>query len=337
MLCVAMLAAFLAAAWAPAPANAAAKGGPILLMGIDAEDGGPGSHGPVSVYGDVVDSVMLQSSNGGSGILVVGGGKSSGDDVTSFWNAVAADAGDNVTYVNGASAISSQSFSGFAMIAVVSDEGNTFDGGLTQAESDALAARKGAIKSFVNGGGGLLGFASSSLTNPYGYLGDVGSFSFNFEDYEDITATAEGTDVGITDDLDICCWHDEYDAFPSYLEVLATNPVTGKAAAIGGADVVVGPNTKPEITNVRPTGSTRDHTPKIGATVLDAQSTLKKKNITLFVEGKRINRSKLDYNGTSGSLEYNSSRLNSGKTSVKIVAKDPEGLKAAKSWSFKIR
>ncbi len=265
-------------------------------------------------------------------------GPSSGDNVTSFWNAVAADAGDNVTYVNGASAISSQSFSGFAMIAVVSDEGNTFDGGLTQAESDALAARKGAIKSFVNGGGGLLGFASSSLTNPYGYLGDVGSFSFNFPaQYSDITATAAGSAVGITDDLDICCWHDEYTAFPSFLEVLATNPATGEAAAVGGADVVVGPNTKPKITDMRPTGRISDHTPKIGATVLDAQSTLKKKNITLFVEGNRINRTKLDYNSTSGNLTYNSTRLPSGEISVRVVAKDPEGLKASERWSFRIR
>src|SRR5215207_9969423 len=36
----------------------AAVGGPVVIMGIDAEDGGPGAHGPITVYEDIVNSVL---------------------------------------------------------------------------------------------------------------------------------------------------------------------------------------------------------------------------------------------------------------------------------------
>ncbi|MCH8164942.1 MAG: hypothetical protein IH889_04970 [Planctomycetes bacterium] len=52
--------------------------GPLVLMGIDAEDGGPGAHGPISVYESVLTNGSLTGildnvTNGGSGILVIGG------------------------------------------------------------------------------------------------------------------------------------------------------------------------------------------------------------------------------------------------------------------------
>ena len=79
-----------------APARAA-TGGPVVLMGIDAEDGGPGGHGPNSIYQDVVNNTLSQATNGGSGILVVGGGKDPSDNVTQFWNAI--DAGTTECYL----------------------------------------------------------------------------------------------------------------------------------------------------------------------------------------------------------------------------------------------
>ncbi|MDP9475914.1 MAG: hypothetical protein M3R38_09545 [Actinomycetota bacterium] len=256
-LVVALLAAALAVgslgALSAGPAGAA-SGGPVVLMGIDAEDGGPGGHGPNGVYQDVVNNTLSQATNGGSGILVVGGGKNQFDNVTQFWNAVDAGTPESVTYVNGAANIQAQSFSGFKMIAVVSDESNTPSGGLTQAENDDLAARQPDIAAFVNGGGALLGFSSSGFANPYAYLGGVGAFSFGFPpQYSDVTPTAEGLAVGITDDLDVCCWHDEYTAFPSFLKVLATNAATGNAAAVGGANVVVAPLEKEVPVDVKPT------------------------------------------------------------------------------------
>lgn len=218
-----------------APARAA-QGGPIVLMGIDAEDGGPGGHGPITVYVDVVNSILNSVTNGGNGILVLGGGDT---NITNYWNAISTNTGEPVTLVNGASNIQSQSFTGYAMLAVVSDENNTF-GGLTLAENTALGARKGDVAAFLNNGGGLLGFSSANFgSEAYPYLGDLGSFTFGSTDYDDITPTSDGTATGITDALDVCCWHDEFLTFPSFLKVLATNPSTGNAAAIGGANVVI--------------------------------------------------------------------------------------------------
>ncbi len=228
-------------------ANAQVSGGPVVLMGIDAEDGGVDGHGPITVYEAVVNSILGEVTNGGSGILVIGGGKAA-DDVGAFWSAIdAAIPAHSVTFVNGAGAIGTQSFAGFAMIGVVSTVAETPSGGLTQAENDALAARVGDVASFINGGGGLLGFSQSGFTNPYAYIGGLGAFSVNIDlGYSDITPTADGSAIGITDALDICCWHDTYLTFPSFLNVLATNndPADdgfGEPAAIGGAQVIILP------------------------------------------------------------------------------------------------
>ena len=221
-------------------------GGPVVLMGIDAEDGGPGAHGPITVYESVLTNgsntgILDNVTNGGSGILVIGGGKSAFDGPTTFWNQIATDLSVTVTFVNGATNITNQSFAGFAMIVVGSDVFNTPSGGLTSAENTALTGRASAIANFVNGGGGLLGFASSGFgTAAYGYLGFVGTFIVNFPaQYADITPTTAGLNIGITNALDVCCWHDEYITFPSFLGILATNATTttGNAAAIGGAQV----------------------------------------------------------------------------------------------------
>jgi len=219
--------------------------GPIVLMGIDAEDNGPGSHGPISVYESVITNgsntgVLNNVTNGGAGILVIGGGKAS-DAVTAFWNQINADLGPGlVTYVNGAANITSQSFAGFAMLAVVSDQFNTPSGGLTNAENDALTLRSADVANFINGGGGLLGFSSCALNSPYGYLGSIGGVTcVTPPQFSDITPTPAGAATGISNALDVCCWHDEYSVFPGFLGVLATNSATGGACAIGGQQVVI--------------------------------------------------------------------------------------------------
>jgi hypothetical protein len=205
-------------------------------MGIDGEDGGIGGHGPISVYQAVARDILSKVRNGGSGILVIGGGKNSSDQVTTWWNAIGSGIGQSVTYVNG-SAIGSRSFAGFAIIAVASDEYNT-SWGLTQAENNTFAARQADVAAHVNNGGGLFGLASD-FSNPYAYLAGVGSFTFSTGlSYSDITPTAAGSAIGITNALDICCWHDEYARFPNFLGVLATYP-GGGAAAIGGANVFI--------------------------------------------------------------------------------------------------
>ena len=214
--------------------------GPVVLMGIDAEDFGHPA--PVN-YVTVMGTVYTNASNGGSGTLVIGGGKNLADDVTTFWNALSGTIGP-ITYVNGATNISNVSFAGYRMIGVVSDQFNTFGGGLTNAENEALTARAAAIAAFVNGGGGLLGFSSVQLTSPYGYLGAIGAFTFGSVGDDDITPTAQGLSVGVTDNLDGCCWHDSYLTFPSFLNVLAVYPQTlgQPAAVIGGQQVIIASN-----------------------------------------------------------------------------------------------
>ncbi|MBI4234124.1 MAG: hypothetical protein HY686_06770 [Chloroflexi bacterium] len=250
----AVVATLLAAAWlavgsGPAPVKAV-SGGPVVLMGIDAEDGGPGGHGPIANYVSVVNSLLGQATNGGSGIVVFGCGKSAFDGPTTFWNAISTGTGASVTCVNGAANVGSQSLAGFEVVAVVSDEFNTGNG-LTNAENGALSPRASDIAAFVNGGGGLLGFSSDfcvyGTTACYGYLGQVGTFTVTVGlGYSDIAPTPAGAAIGITDALDICCWHDVYNSYPPFLNLLATDNEAfsagfGQAAAIGGAQVVLQP------------------------------------------------------------------------------------------------
>ncbi len=226
-------------------ASTAFAQGPLVLMGIDAEDGGPGGHGPISSYLSVITNanttgILDNVSNGGSGILVIGGGKDPNDDVTEFWDEMDNLLGGGVvTYVNGAS-VAGQTFAGFAMLAIVSDVDNTSSGGLTNSEMSQLAARAGDIANHINGGGGLLGFSSNELAQPYAYLAAVGAFTFNSPpQFDDITPTAEGLAIGITNLLDVCCWHDEYVTFPGFLDVLAVNAATSTPCAIGGLNVII--------------------------------------------------------------------------------------------------
>ncbi|GAB3018677.1 hypothetical protein GCM10025298_02340 [Natronobiforma cellulositropha] len=221
-------------------------GGPVVLMGIDAEDGGIGGHGPIEVYADVVDSVLEAVTNGGQGILVVG---ESGmpNTVFQFWQEIRLLTGEPVSYVGGADDIETVDFDGYAMLAVVSSEYEMFQTGpgvpagegLTEAENEAFTARVAEVADHVNAGGGLLGFSQSGLSSQFGYLADIGDFETQGGlGYNTIEPTDEGAEIGITTDLNVCCWHDLFLAFPDFLDVLAYNP-SGDAAAIGGVQVVV--------------------------------------------------------------------------------------------------
>src|SRR5688572_29246945 len=158
-------------------------GGPLVLMGIDAEDHwrsgmngtDSGQHGPIENYVIVVQSVLAKVTNErDDGILVIGGGKSPTDDVTTFWRHIAADVGQPITFVNGAAAISRINFGHYTMIAVASDAMNTPSGGLTEEENQALTHRQFDVARFINDGGGLVGFSSDfTASDPYGYIGGI--------------------------------------------------------------------------------------------------------------------------------------------------------------------
>jgi hypothetical protein len=191
-----------------------------------------------------VNAILGNVLNGGNGILVIGGGKfpSDPDDVTGFWNAIgAAIPSQPVTFVNDDAtpgSIAARSFAGFALIVVVSSDVETPDGGLTAAENTALVGRSSDIAAFVDAGGGVLGFTQSGIASPYLYLGGIGGFvATTGLNYQNITATAEGNAVGITDALDVCCWHDEFTSYPPFLMPLATNATSGNVVAVGGSRV----------------------------------------------------------------------------------------------------
>ncbi|MEX0665011.1 MAG: hypothetical protein WD598_09630 [Acidimicrobiia bacterium] len=221
-------------------------GGPVTIMGIDAEDGGVDAHGPIGVYAGIINSLSALAKNNGAGILVLGGGKVLTDNVTEFWDEIATLTGIPVTYSNGA-AVGTQSFAGFRIVAVVSGDGETADGGLNAVECQALAARQQDFFDFVNAGGGLLVFAqdvSGGLGCEYAFFGGFGAISFTTGlSYDDIDVTPAGTAAGLSDLLDVFAWHDTYQTFPSFLSVLATVAASstppGEVAALGGASVVI--------------------------------------------------------------------------------------------------
>ena len=217
--------------------------GPVILMGIDPEDEGLGAHGPVVIYAGVVQALLAGVTNGADGgILVIGGGKSRGDEVTTFWDAIGTITGQRVTYANRA-AIASTPFTPFALLAVAS----TGDppgavGGLNDGENALLAARRGDIANFVNAGGGILGLSQNGLAHPYGYVAGIGAVStLGHLTERDIEATPEGEAVGLDDtSLDVGFWHDAFVRFPPFFKVLATYPdFRDLAAAIGGESVQI--------------------------------------------------------------------------------------------------
>jgi hypothetical protein len=152
-------------------------------MGIDAEDGGVNGHGPTTTYATIVQNIYSRSTNGNSGILVIGAGKSSTDHVTLFWNEIRRLTGLPMTYVNGASNIRAIDISPYRMLAIVSSSSETPSGGLTNAENTALIERAAAIRTFVNQGGGLLVFSQTGNNPPYGFLQDFGRFAFRHVNY----------------------------------------------------------------------------------------------------------------------------------------------------------
>lgn len=96
------------------------------------------------------------------------------------------------------------------------------------------------------------------------------------------------------------------------------------------------PNTAPEVTDpqLAPGSTTRDRTPDLAAIVQDSQTDLTKSNITLYLDGKRVDG--FSYDGTSDKLGHTTSKLGIAQHTVKIVASDEQGLTETETWSFKV-
>ncbi len=221
--------------------------GTVMIVGIDTEYGSrpsTNSHGSIADWCNIINTGLLANvTNGKSDILVIGGGKSSSNDVKKFWNQVSACLGRSVTYKhrqywwNSISPILGVNFNDFALVVVATDHSDV-DGHLRESELNALNIRKNDMADFICKGGAL--FASScEYNNPYGYMSKLGNVSVTSQSYSDITPTIAGSLIGITNtNLDIGPWHIIFNSFPGFLKVLAVNNLNA-ISAIGGRDISV--------------------------------------------------------------------------------------------------
>lgn len=120
---------------------------------------------------------------------------------------------------------------------------------------------------------------------------------------------------------------------------LTTVDVTGKATTLGttGAspDWYSVPNTRPVISAPKPApGSTiRDATPTVRALVKDRETNLARSNIKLYVDGRAKTFS---YSAATDTLTHKSATLAPGRHTVKIVARDAQGLTTTRNWTFRV-
>src|SRR5215213_1258997 len=215
--------------------------GPVILVGLDTEYGyrpDTVSHGTIATWANIIKTGLLNKvTNGKSDILVIGGGKNSSDEITTFWKQIGAHpaVARNVVFANGMTQIKYVPLNNFAMIAIANSYAGT--GKLTQGELLAISMRRDEVAAFVCSGGAVFG-STGDLSPAYGYITGVGNITTANMIYEDITATPAGTAVGINNtNLDNGPWHTTFTSFPPFLQVLATDAKTGKIAAIGGANV----------------------------------------------------------------------------------------------------
>jgi hypothetical protein len=94
-------------------------------------------------------------------------------------------------------------------------------------------------------------------------------------------------------------------------------------------------NTAPVIESVEPVGTIANSKPRISATVRDAETDLTQSNITLYLDGRLAKT--FSYNRETDRLSYTSRRLKRGSHTVKVVARDAQGLSKTYVWSFNIR
>ena len=242
------------------------EGGPVVLMGIDSEDsyGRELQHGSLDAYKNIVNKIQSHVLNGNTKILVIGAGKSWSDDVTSFWRELTMELSSEVIFVNG-NQITNTKFDDFGLVVVVSDYINTPKGGLTVSEQEILLGKQNEFKEFINNGGGLLGFASSFENYlPYAYLpipeGQRFKVNVNVDapntmhrGYKDLLVVNNDWQI-LKDELELCCWHDNFVEFPEYLDVLAIDKYNSEAsssrlaAAIGGTRVII--DNEPPVTKI---------------------------------------------------------------------------------------
>lgn len=98
-----------------------------------------------------------------------------------------------------------------------------------------------------------------------------------------------------------------------------------------------GVNSAPGVSRISPADGARvrDRTPRIGATVEDDQTDLRKTDVALYVDGRQ--RPRFSYDEKTDRLNHTTGRLSYGTHSVRVVAVDHQGLRTARSWRFEVR
>ena len=244
-----------------------ALAGPVILSGMDPEDhrfeAEPTATAALEMVEDIMTFIHNMATNGGSGILMLGGSENSTPfDVA---DEAAGLEGITLTHAFGAD-IGTEDFSGFAalyMPTVDSELNGAFGSlvgeGLTVADLDLINGRAGDIQDFVNGGGGLGAF---SQNEPNGYqwfpLGGLETTDLGFGGATGVCVTTEGMAVLEPSATSVEPFHTTFDGPAGFfgLEVLArdddagTPECDGPAIIIGGLTVIITP---PVTLDIHPT------------------------------------------------------------------------------------
>ncbi len=205
--------------------------GKLFISGQDSDDGG---HVSTSFGAQMLNFIGMGNTNGGTGILVLGGYANTSASSINSWNAGNA---HTLTASSGAAAIALQSFAGFAGILMPSANTQT-NGGISQAELDAINARATDIATFVNTGGNLMAFTQEGLTGSFGWfpLGALTTSSISTANISQTLAlNAAGfsaADSEIAGDL----FHNNFTGPSGFfgLQVLARDNDTQEAVILGG-------------------------------------------------------------------------------------------------------
>lgn len=202
----------------------------------------------IRTWSSFVENLYQRATNGGNGILVLGGGKIDApglfvDPVTGFWRDMGVELGLPVTY-SFWDAIPGQSFDGFAMIVVASSSAFTNSYGTDFGERLHLYDREVDLLTWRAAGGVVLCGASSSFeVIHYDYVGvDIVVAGYFSPPPITVTVTALGTAMNVStaapEQQLFWFWFDEW---PAEFAPLATaesvidvdGPLVSKVVAIG--------------------------------------------------------------------------------------------------------
>jgi hypothetical protein len=105
----------------------------------------------------------------------------------------------------------------------------------------------------------------------------------------------------VTDELDVCCWHDAFASFPSFLQPLAFYAGSQEVAAIGGATVVIPTG----VETAAPGTVTVGGTCQVVATVIEDGSPKPNVEVTFEVlEGPHAGRTAKVLTGADGTATF---------------------------------